>query len=157
MPFLVDGSNLGGVVGGASGSRDRHGVLELLLPWARRRRVTVVFDGPAEGAATSYGNLDVRFGEGRPADQLILSLLGRRARDWTVVSDDRGLLAECQARGATVVLARELLPVLLGPAARREPSERAVEGKRVASLREGPVDVADWEEWFRRGGEGGEP
>ena len=152
MPFLVDGSNLGGVTGGAAGSRDRPAVLELLLPWARRRRVTVVFDGPPdERTATSYGTLDVRFAGGRPADQVILSLLGHRPRDWTVVSDDRDLLGECKARGARVVPASGLAAELVAARGRREPTRAAAAGRRAAAQREGPVDVADWEQWFRRG------
>ena len=160
MPFLVDGSNLGGLAGGAAGSRDRAGVLRLLLPWARRRRVTVVFDGPPEPAlATSYGPLEVRFSTGRPADQMILGLLGRRPADWTVISDDRDLLAGCRGRGARVLLASELLPRLLGAAgedAAVPGSARSERRRRPAASREGPVDVADWEEWFRRGREGGD-
>ena len=157
MPFLVDGSNLGGVTGGAPGSRDRAAVLALLLPWARRRRVTVVFDGPPDDhTATSYGNLEVRFAAGRPADQLILSLLGHRPRDWTVVSDDRDLLGECKARGAGVVTATDLAAQLVGARLAREATRGAAAGRRAAMQREGPVDVADWEEWFRRGREGGE-
>lgn len=157
MPFLVDGSNLGGVTGGAPGSRDRAAVLALLLPWARRRRVTVVFDGPPdERTATSYGSLDVRFAGGRPADQVILALLGHRPRDWTVVSDDRDLLGECKARGARVTTASAFAEELLAARHRREPTRGAAAGRRAAAQREGPVDVADWEEWFRRGGAGGE-
>jgi hypothetical protein len=118
LPFAVDGSNLGGLVGGAAGSRDRAAVLALLLPWARRRRVTVVFDGPpSPELASSYGPLDLRFGVGRPADQVILSLLGRRPADWTVVSDDRDLLAACRGRGAHVIAASDLLATLSAEAA----------------------------------------
>jgi hypothetical protein len=155
MPYLVDGSNLGGVVGGAAGARDRPAVLGLLLPWARRRRVTVVFDGPPDpGLATSYGALELRFAVGRSADQLILGLLGRRPADWTVVSDDRDLLAACRGRGARVLLATELLARLAAGAG--EIASAAVPAARAAPRREGPVDVADWEEWFRRGREGPE-
>ena len=155
MPFLVDGSNLGGVAGGAAGARDRPAVLRLLLPWARRRRVTVVFDGPPDpGVATSYGVLELRFAVGRPADQVILGLLGRRPADWTVVSDDRDLLAACRGRGAQVLLASELLTRLAPGAAKTDPG--GAPAARALPRREGPVDVADWEEWFRRGREGSE-
>ena len=159
MPFLVDGSNLGGAAGGAVGARDRVGVLRLLLPWARRRRVTVVFDGPPEPAlATSYGNLQVQFAGARAADEVILALLGRRPADATVVTDDRELLAACRDRGARVLPAGELLARLAaaapGQSRGQSPGQATGDAPR-RSPRDGPVDVADWEAWFRRGGEGG--
>jgi hypothetical protein len=155
MPFLVDGSNLGGVAGGAAGARDRSSVLRLLLPWARRRRVTVVFDGtPDAGLATSYGALQLRYAVGRPADQLILGLLGRRPADWTVVSDDRDLLAACRGRGARVLPASELFARLAPGAGKNDPGTKPAAG--AASRRDDAVDVAEWEEWFRRGREGSE-
>ncbi|HEV8631851.1 MAG TPA: NYN domain-containing protein [Thermoanaerobaculia bacterium] len=142
MPYLVDGSNLGGLLGGSPGARDRAGVLRLLLSWARgRRRVVVVFDGPADPAlARTYGPLEVRFGGARSADDAILAALGRRPADWWVVSDDRALLAACSERGARTVAAAELLGKLTRAATAEE--ERG----------EGAIDVEEWEDWFRRGG-----
>ena len=142
MPYLIDGSNLGGLLGGASGARDRAGVLRLLLAWARgRRRVVVVFDGPADPTlARAYGPLEVRFAGARSADDAILAALGERAVDWWVVSDDRALLAACSERGARTVGAAALLVKLAGSA--------TVEERQG----EGAIDVEDWEDWFRRGG-----
>ena len=152
MPYLVDGSNLGGRVGGgAAGARDRAGVLRLLLPLARgRRRIVVVFDGPEDAAlARGYGPLEVRFAGARSADAAILALLGKRPADWWVVSEDRGLLAACRERHARTMSIRDFLgrpDVAAGLAPTRS---------RTGSTEEPadePVDVADWEDWFRRGG-----
>ena len=138
MPYLVDGSNLGG----AATARDRAAVLRLLLPWTRgRRRVVVVFDGPADPAlASTYGALRLRFAGGRSADDVILGALGSTPGDWTVVSDDAALRGACRSRGARTLTARELLARL------------AATPPAAAERGEPPVDVADWEAWFRRGG-----
>jgi YacP-like NYN domain len=143
--YVVDGNNLGGLAAGAGGARDPAAIVALLLPWARRRRrVVVVFDGaPSPAVARQYGPLAVRFAAPQSADEAILAVLGSRARDWCVVSDDRALLAACRDRGARTMPAHELLPQLL--ARPREPADER---------REGAVDVADWEAWFRGGGEG---
>jgi hypothetical protein len=155
VPYLVDGSNLGGRLGGAAGARDRAAVLRLLLQWTRgggtarapRRRVLVVFDGPEDAAlATAYGPLRVRFSGARPADAVILDELGNSAADWWVVSADRALIAACRARGAQAVDPDEIL----GTQA-RAPAPAVDETSR----HDGRVDVAEWEAWFRRGGEEG--
>ena len=61
MPYLIDASNLGGLLGGASGARDARAVLAFLAPWARERgAVVVVFDGPEQSAlARRYGPVEV--------------------------------------------------------------------------------------------------
>lgn len=149
MPFLVDGSNLGGVLGGTAGARDRPAVIRRLMPLARGgRRVLVVFDGPASGdVAAAYGTLEVRFAAAQSADRMLLALLGPRPAEWQVVTDDRALAAACRERGAHVLSVAALLARV----------ERAAAAESGAGG-EAPVDVADWEEWFRRGGgeEGGE-
>jgi hypothetical protein len=158
VPFLVDGSNLGGRLGGASGARNRVAVLRLLLAWARggpsvagkprppRRRVLVVFDGPEDPAlARAYGPLELRFAGTRPADAVILEQLGGDALNTWVVSGDRALVAACRARGARAIDPDEVLQSAVAP--REEPAGS-----------DAPVDVADWEAWFRRGGaQGDEP
>jgi predicted RNA-binding protein with PIN domain len=151
MGFLVDGSNLGGALAGGRGAREPAGIVELLLGWARgRRQVIVVFDGPpAATLARRYGGLEVRFAAPRTADEVILGMLGERAASWHVVSDDRELLAACRAKGARTMQAREL-------AAELRAAERRTTGKSAKTKpapHDAPVDVADWEAWFRRGGD----
>jgi hypothetical protein len=155
MGFLVDGSNLGGVLAGGRGARVPAAIVELLLGWARtRRQVIVVFDGPPAAAlARRYGGLEVRFAAPRTADEVILGMLGERASSWHVVSDDRELLAACRAKGARTIPARELA-AQLRRAEGKATGGRAAKGVRQGAA-EGPVDVADWEAWFRRGGDDG--
>lgn len=61
MPYLIDASNLGGLLGGRAGARDAAATLRFLLPWARRRAapVVVVFDGPPRaGIAAPHPRTD---------------------------------------------------------------------------------------------------
>jgi len=159
VPYLVDGSNLGGQLGGKRGARDRAAVLELLLSWIRssaagearppRRRVVVVFDGPPDTAlASACGPLEVRFAGARSADEVILATLGERAGDWQVVSADRALRAACRDRGARTLDVDALL------AGARRRTSKVVDA--VSRTTDAAVDVEDWEAWFRRGGEEGD-
>ena len=141
MGWIVDGSNLGGRLAGAAGARDRRGVVESLLPWARGRRVVVVFDGADGGElATAYGRWEIVYSGAASADDVILHRLGRQAADWEVVTDDRALGAACRERGARWRRSADLLPTLTAAAA-----------APARSSDDPAVDVADWEEWFRRG------
>ena len=137
MPWVIDGSNLGGELGGAAGARDRVAVLHRVLPWARRRgRVVLVFDGPAEATlAERYGPLELLFAGAASADQSIQRLIGRQPRQWQVVTADRALAAACSERGARVVAPDELLA-------------RIDAAPPPSATGEAPVDVADWQRWF---------
>jgi predicted RNA-binding protein with PIN domain len=111
VPYLVDASNLGGVLAGAAGARDAEGVVRFLAAWSRRRgRVVAVFDGEDDGRlARRYGPLEVAWsGAGRSADATILARLRRGAGEWTVVTDDRELARRAREAGAKVVTSREL-------------------------------------------------
>jgi hypothetical protein len=145
VPFIVDGSNLGGALAGAAGVRDRAAVVRRLLPWARRRsRVVVVFDGPREPAvAERYGALEVHFGGGVSADDVILRLLGPRAADWQVVTGDSALAAACRERGARVVSPARFLE-------RLEQAGRPEGEAGPGSTADPTVDVEEWEAYFRR-------
>jgi hypothetical protein len=137
VPTLVDGSNLGGRIGGRHGARDHRLVLGAVLAWARRRRarVTVVFDGPpVDHVAVVYGTVAVRFAGSRSADDVILELAGRAPRSTRVVTDDAALASRCRTLGCAIVPIPELLIAVPEADAERP---------------QGPVDVADWEAWFR--------
>ncbi len=110
MSFLIDGSNLGGVVASRAGSRDAAGVLQRLLPWARTRaRVMVVFDGPPRPeVAERYGSVEVRFAGARTADEVILELVAARPRHWTVVTNDAALSRASRDLGARTRPATEI-------------------------------------------------
>jgi hypothetical protein len=149
MPFLIDGSNLGGVLSGPAGARDRAFVVRSLLPWARKRgRVVVVFDGPEDPAlASHYGPLELHFSKGESADRVILRLIGSRATDWHVVTSDAELAAECRHRGATTLGARAFRT-------RLEEASGSTAVPEPGSAAEPAVDLEEWQEFFRRGGEG---
>jgi hypothetical protein len=123
--YLIDASNLGGVLGGAAGARDAAAVLRFLAEWTRRRgRVVAMFDGDDDGRlARRYGALEVAWSSaGRSADEAILARLRRGAAGWTVVTDDRELARRCREAGAAVLPGRELV----GRVERAHPGARAV-------------------------------
>lgn len=133
MPYLIDASNLGGILGGAPGARDAAAVVRFLAEWTRRRgRVVALFDGDDDGRlAKRYGALEVAWsGAGRSADQAILARLRRGGAGWTVVTDDRELARRCREAGAAVLPGRELVRRVESPhpgarAARRDADKPA--------------------------------
>ena len=143
MPWVIDGDNLLGSWPGRRRSRaERRSLAFQLDRFAaqRRRRVVVVFDGPA---ADSPGlGRDVIFaGPARSADEVILSLL-REARDprgWTVVTSDRSLGDQCRYLGARVDRSARFR--------KRLTSEVEPEKPR------GEIDVDYWLEQFGEDGE----
>lgn len=144
MPYLVDGSNLGGVFGGAGGARDAGHVVRRLLAWRRRGRVIAIFDGePDPRLAHRYGSLELVWsGSGRSADDEIVRRLTRDRERWTVVTDDRDLARRCRERGARVLAGRDLA-ARLAEASRRQ-GEPATDDKPEASA----ADRAHWEKIF---------
>jgi hypothetical protein len=140
MPWIIDGSNVGGVLAGAAGARDRALVWRTVFAWAGgRRQVVLVFDGAAEPAIPDrLGGVEVRWATGRAADEVVRRTVARKAREWRVVTDDRALREACRDLGAKVMGVREWL----GPP-RRAPTTLA-EPKG-----EPDVDVDDWLAWFR--------
>ncbi len=107
MPVLVDGNNAAHRLPWARG--DRSAMRRFLLDVARRSRTTivVVFDGPppvGRPEVENLGGVKVRYAGARTADDVIVAKLprGAAARQWTVVTDDRGLAARVRAAGARV-------------------------------------------------------
>jgi predicted RNA-binding protein with PIN domain len=106
VPILVDGDNLLGTWPGRrrSDAERRALAFELGRFAARqRRRVVVVFDGPAP-PSSDLGQ-DVLFaGSGRSADDVILGLLRNETdpRGWTVATSDRSLGDQCRWLGARI-------------------------------------------------------
>jgi len=147
VPIAIDGSNLGGALGGRRGARDARSVVESLQPWVRHRqgRVVLVFDGPARGdVAERYGPIEIRWSGAQSADAVLLRLIARDPADWWVVTDDRALAARCRDAGARALPVGELL--------RRADQPPRDRGGKVAPPRTKPdeqVDVAFWERFFR--------
>lgn len=143
MAELVDGNNL---LGRHGGSRDAL-VAELArLAREKRKRVTVVFDGPPEPGRPKVqplGDVTVVYAAPRSADDEILRRV-REARDprgVTVVTDDRALAGAVQAAGARVA---GLEPF------RKDAVKRIDRGEaREAEAKPAPSGgVKEWERWF---------
>lgn len=143
MPILIDGNNLMHRL--SSGDRSRTAVRRQVLEATRRERmsVTVVFDGPPpEGMSSreSLGNVTIIYSGARTADDVIVSAIpaGRPASQYSVVTDDRGLMARVQDRGARVRTLAEWRGRRRQPA----PTRPRVESKLSSH------DIAEWEDFF---------
>ena len=117
MPTIIDGHNLIPKVRGLSLQRldDELELIQKLQTYCRVRRKTieVYFDRAAPGrqGTRSFGAVKAHFvAERSNADSAIrqaLHKLGRKARNWEVVSSDRQVQAEARAAGAAVVASEE--------------------------------------------------
>jgi predicted RNA-binding protein with PIN domain len=117
MPYMVDGHNLIGKLKNISlrSVDDELQLIELLQQFYRvsRRSVEVYFDGapPEQAGKRSYGMVTAYFvRQGIEADSaMILRLrkLGRRARNWIVVTSDRRIQSEARAQHARVISSEE--------------------------------------------------
>src|SRR6266498_4370771 len=112
MPYLIDGHNLIPKLGLRLDSMDDEmELISILQEFCRleRRQVEVFFDGaPAPQAGTrKLGDVTAYFVRlGTTADDAIrnrLKVLGKSARNWTVVSSDKQVQAEAHAAHAEVV------------------------------------------------------
>jgi hypothetical protein len=140
VPYLIDASNLGGLLGGSTGARDAAAVVRFLAPWARGRSgVTVVFDGcPRPELAERYGALEVVWSGGRSADEVLVEL-ARRRRAATVVTGDRELARRCREAGARVMPAAVLAERVEHPHAR--------DGRRARDHDKPPASAAERAHW----------
>ncbi len=122
MPYLVDGHNLIPKIPGITlkDPDDELALINLLERFARqkRTRVEVFFDqAPASRAGSrSFGTVKAYFiRQGTTADQAIVSrlrLLGNEAKNWTVVSSDREILAEARAAHSKTMPSSEFADML---------------------------------------------
>ena len=142
MPILVDGNNLLHRLPGPS--RSRAEVRRLVLETTRHERIAimVVFDGPPPAGSPSeesLGSVKVVYAGRAVADDVIIGRLptGRAARQWVVVTDDRGLAERARRRGAAVRGLAEWQR-------RRQPTPRRVTREPKLSSHE----VQEWEEFF---------
>lgn len=124
MPYLVDGHNLIPKIRGLSLQRmdDEMELIQRLQIFCRVRRqsVEVYFDKAAPGRAGSfnYGMVKAVFVPlSSNADQAIrsrLQKLGRKARNWKVVSSDRQVQAEARYSQAEVIPSEEFAALMEG-------------------------------------------
>jgi len=146
MPILLDGNNL--LHRMPTAQRSRSAVRKQVLEITRHETmsVTVVFDGPPPAGAPakeSLGRVTVVYSGSRTADDVIVSLLPScsAAKQYSVVTDDRGLAERVKDRGAAV-------RSLAGWRGRRKaetPKRPRVESKLSSH------DVAEWESFFAEG------
>ncbi|MBN1231099.1 MAG: NYN domain-containing protein [Anaerolineales bacterium] len=128
MPYLIDGHNLIPHIPGLKlqDLDDEKHLTEMLDAFCRKSRktMTVYFDQGQPGGlpVQKLGNVTVRFvRQGITADEGLfkhLKRLGGAARNWTVVSSDREVIANARSCHARMVssadFARDLLKTLEG-------------------------------------------
>lgn len=143
MPILLDGNNLLHRL--PATDRSRSSVRKLVLDATRHERmsVVVVFDGPPPTGTPKdepLGRVVVVYSGSATADEVIIARIpsGQAARQWTVVTDDRGLAERARRLGASSRTLREWMarPRPAPPRPRTEP--------RLSSR-----EVAEWEEFFK--------
>lgn len=142
---LLDGNNLLGRLGGGS----REGLVAELAQLARerRKRFTVVFDGPPGAGrpkVQALGDVTIVFAAPRTADEEILRRVqaSRDPRGVTVVTDDRGLASDVSGAGARTLGVEEF---------RRNATRHLAEGAARAAETAKPrpsISAAEWERWF---------
>jgi predicted RNA-binding protein with PIN domain len=146
MPYLVDGHNLIPKVGLRLDSFDDElELVTLLQEFSRlhRRQVEVYFDGaPAGQAGTrSLGTVKAHFVRaGTTADAAIarrLRKLGRAAKNWTVVSSDRGVQAEARKARAEVLSSEQFAHLL-------QQTPRGETGKPATDRKVSSAEVDEW-------------
>lgn len=142
MPVIIDGNNLLHSLPRAE--RSRSDVRRRALDAVRQEgmQLTVVFDGPPPQGMSGVehlGRVSVRYSGAETADAVIVRMLppGRRAADWVVVTDDRGLQAAAKERGAKVRSLQEWKA--------RRPKKRP---QKIHQPKLSSRDVKDWEQYF---------
>ena len=151
MPILVDGHNLIGQMPNISLSDpdDEAQLVMLLRRYAARRRgrkVVVIFDGGVYGHPDNLNGYGVEASFAKaPGDadgELIRRIRAVKRRDeWVVVSSDRAVAGEAQARGIPVVSSQEF--------ARRLASMDLPRASLNAKRNDRPLTRAEIEEWMR--------
>lgn len=142
MADLVDGNNLMGRLGGT-----REGLVRELAELARRKRrkLTVVFDGPpgpGRPRVQALGDVTIVYAAPRSADDEIVRRV-REARDprgVTVITDDRTLASSVDAAGARTSSVADFTRTAKARLAAAQAEEDRPPG--------GPVSVREWERWF---------
>jgi predicted RNA-binding protein with PIN domain len=140
---IVDGNNLMGRLGG--GSRDSL-VTELAdLARAKKKSLTVVFDGPpppGRPKVQHLGVVTVVFAAPRSADDEIVRRIRetRDPRGVTVVTDDRGLVSAVKGAGARTIG----VAVFRGEATSHLSRQKPEEGRGG----DVPVNAREWADWL---------
>ncbi len=146
MPILIDGNNLMHTL--PSPNRSREAVRQMALNLVRHERASVmlVFDGPPPAGAPKeekLGPLTVIYSGASSADDTIIRRLprGTAARNWTVVTDDRGLTNRARSAGARTSRIAAWRGKLMVAARRDEKPDQALSSD----------EIREWEKFFRSG------
>jgi hypothetical protein len=147
--LIVDGSNFLGTVPGfdLASAQSRETLILRLQEFARRHlttQVVVFFDGKKASATTRSG-VEIRFSPAaKTADQQILAFLRNVPKEERgealLVTEDAELSQRAQAMGVHVERPLRFRRRIPDPP--RPPADRGLS----------PAEVAEWEEYFRRGG-----
>jgi len=120
----------------------------------RKVRVTVVFDGTGTPGPRTWppGGIEVVFSRApQNADDKIKNMLAleKSPKSWTVVTSDNSIVLYARDYGAKTLPAAEFA-AKLGPSVPNLGPNTSV--KQEAPL--SPTEVAEWEEYFRKGRQG---
>jgi len=133
--------------------RARDGLVAKLAVYRSGRgvRVTVVFDGRGTAGQQTRppGGIEVVFSRApQTADAKIKAMLAleKSPRSWTVVTSDNSIVRYVRDYGAKTIPSSEFA-ARLGPAVPKlGPNRPAVQDTPMS-----PAEVAEWEEYFRKG------
>lgn len=155
--YLIDGHNLIARVPGLSlrAMDDEMQLVNLLQVFCRvrRRKVEVYFDGAPPGFARTkaYGQVTAHFVQERiQADDAILARLkslGRRARNWVVVTSDNRISAQARSQHARVVSSDTFAGELID--AQRLAFDPPATGKQRSGSSQATVSNEEIEYWLR--------
>lgn len=147
MPYIIDGHNLIPHIPGLSlkDLDDEKSLIAILQKFVSRRRSTldVYFDGaPAARTGTqTHGLVRAHFiTRDSTADQAIknhLSRLGKSAKNWTVVSSDREILAEAKSSQCQILKSSDFAVMVLTDTS---PSNSASDKNDQPDISPGEVD-----------------
>jgi predicted RNA-binding protein with PIN domain len=153
MPFIIDGHNLIPRIPHLklSDLDDEIKLIRILQRYGnqRRSRIEVYFDkAPVSKARVEeHGKVQAHFvHQGSTADQAIKSRikeLGKRAKNWTVVSSDRDILAEARSYQCRIINSSDFAGDLL-----QEPNPQPIEGEKDLDPEVSSQDVDYWLDQF---------
>lgn len=142
MPILIDGNNLLHRL--PKDQRSRSAVRAQVLDLTRHEAmlVTVVFDGPPPAGVPvreSLGKTTVVYSGSQTADDVIIGMLpdGAAAKQFSVITDDRGLADRVRSSGAKV------RPLAEWQGRKKQPPRPTTFESKLSSH-----DIADWEAFF---------
>jgi predicted RNA-binding protein with PIN domain len=143
MPYIIDGHNLIPQIPGLSLSDpdDEMALIEILQRFAnkKRTRIELYFDqAPATRAGTkSHGLVRVHYiRKNSTADQAIktrITQLEKEAKNWTVVSSDREIIAEAKSQLCKVISSDQFSKQVIGQGVAPESQEEEGEKPQVTS------------------------